>query len=40
MLATVAPNLFYVIVLPMIGLAITGVISVGLYKMLGGVFRG
>jgi hypothetical protein len=40
MLATTAPNIFYVIVLPIIGLALTGLISLGLYKMLGAVFRG
>jgi uncharacterized membrane protein YGL010W len=40
MLATVAPNIFYVIVLPIIGLALTGLISIALYTMLGAVFRG
>lgn len=40
MIATAAPNLFFVIILPILGLAATGVVSVGLYKMLGAVFRG
>ena len=40
MLATAAPNIFFVVVLPILGLAVTGIISVGLYKVLGAVFRG
>ena len=40
MLATAAPNIFFVVVLPVIGLAVTGIISVGLYKALGAIFRG
>ena len=40
MLATTAPNIFFVIVLPILGLLATGIISVGLYKLLGAVFRG
>jgi hypothetical protein len=40
MLATPAPNIFYVIVLPIICLAITGLIAIALFKMLGAVFRG
>ena len=40
MLATQAPNIVFVIVLPLLGLAATGVISLALYKVLGAVFRG
>jgi hypothetical protein len=40
MLATEAPNIFFVVVLPILGLAATGVVSLGLYKLLGAVFRG
>ncbi|HVS41651.1 MAG TPA: hypothetical protein VMU20_05220 [Candidatus Dormibacteraeota bacterium] len=40
MLATAAPNIFFVVVLPILGLAATGIISVGLYKLLGVVLRG
>jgi hypothetical protein len=39
MLATAAPNIFFVIVLPIIGLAVVAVISLGIYKALGAVFR-
>ncbi|HEX3606726.1 MAG TPA: hypothetical protein VH134_12440 [Candidatus Dormibacteraeota bacterium] len=39
MLASTAPNIFYVIVLPIISMGVVGVISVGVYKVLGGVFR-
>jgi hypothetical protein len=39
MLATSAPNIFYVIGLPILFMAVTGLISVGLYKVLGAVFR-
>jgi hypothetical protein len=39
MLATAAPNIFFVIVLPLLGLFAVVVISVGIYKALGAVFR-
>jgi hypothetical protein len=40
MLATAAPNILFVVVIPILGLATVGVISVGIYKALGAVFRG
>ena len=39
MLATSAPNIFYVLGIPIICMAVTGLISVGLYKVLGAMFR-
>jgi hypothetical protein len=40
MLATAAPDIFYVICLPILGLLLTVLVSFGLYKALGAVFRG
>jgi hypothetical protein len=40
MLATAAPNIVFVIVIPIISMAVIGIISVGLYRILGGIFRG
>lgn len=40
MLASAAPNIFYVIVLPIISMGVVGGVSIGVYKVLGGVFRG
>jgi hypothetical protein len=39
MLASAAPNIFYVIVLPVLGLGVVLTISLGIYKALGAVFR-
>jgi hypothetical protein len=38
MLATTAPNIFYVIGLPILSMVVVGLISVALYKALGGLF--
>ncbi len=40
MLASTAPNIFFVIVLPIILLGAVVTVSVGVYKALGSVFRG
>ncbi|HEY0409798.1 MAG TPA: hypothetical protein VGE42_05970 [Candidatus Dormibacteraeota bacterium] len=40
MLASAAPNLFFVIVLPVLLLGSVVTVSVGVYKALGAVFRG
>ncbi|HEY2706018.1 MAG TPA: hypothetical protein VGL20_20235 [Candidatus Dormibacteraeota bacterium] len=40
MLASTAPNIFFVIVLPVILLGAVVTVSVGVYKALGSVFRG
>jgi len=39
MLATSAPNILFVIGIPIISMAILGVVCVGIYKALGAVFR-
>jgi hypothetical protein len=40
MLANAAPNLFFVIVLPVLLLGTVLTVSVGVYKALGALFRG
>ncbi len=40
MLASTAPNIFFVIVLPIMLLGAVVTVSVGVYKALGAVFRG
>ena len=39
MLATDAPNLFFAFGLPVIAMAISGLIAVAVYKGLGAIFR-